>query len=64
VACLADILEVYCLPYDPQIPQVCMDAQSRQLIQETRTPLAAESGKPAREDYEYERNGTANLGSE
>jgi hypothetical protein len=58
---MEDILEVYCLPYDPQIPQVCMDEQSRQLIQETRTPLAAEPGKPAREDYEYERNGTANL---
>jgi DDE superfamily endonuclease len=58
---MEDILEVYCLPYAPQIPQVCMDEQSRQLIQETRTPLAAEPGKPAREDYEYERNGTANL---
>jgi hypothetical protein len=41
---MEDILEVYCLPYDPQIPQVCMDEQSRQLIQETRTPLAAEPG--------------------
>jgi len=38
-----------------------MDEQSRQLIKETRTPLAAAPGKPQREDYEYERNGTANL---
>lgn len=58
---MEDVLDVYCLGYDPQWPQVCMDEQSRQLIKETRTPLAAAPGKPQREDYEYERKGTANL---
>jgi len=58
---MEDVLDVYCLEYDPRWPQVCMDEQSRQLIKETRTPLAAAPGKPQREDYEYERNGTANL---
>lgn len=58
---MEDVLDVYCLGYDPRWPQVCMDEQSRQLIKETRTPLAAAPGKPQREDYEYERNGTANL---
>lgn len=61
VAALEDVLDVYCLGYDPRWPQVCMDEQSRQLIKETRTPLAAAPGKPQREDYEYERKGTANL---
>ena len=61
VAAMEDVLDVYCLGYDPRWPQVCMDEQSRQLIKETRTPLAAVPGKPQREDYEYERNGTANL---
>jgi DDE superfamily endonuclease len=61
VAAMEDVLDVYCLGYDPRWPQVCMDEQSRQLIKETRTPLAAAPGKPQREDYEYERNGTANL---
>lgn len=61
VAAMEDVLDVYCLGYDPQWPQVCMDEQSRQLIKETRTPLAAAPGKPQREDYEYERKGTANL---
>jgi hypothetical protein len=61
VAAMEDVLDVYCLEYDPRWPQVCMDEQSRQLIKETRTPLAAAPGKPQREDYEYERNGTANL---
>jgi DDE superfamily endonuclease len=58
---MEDVLDVYCLAYDPRMPQVCMDEQSRQLIKEPRLPLAAAPGKPQREDYEYERNGTANL---
>jgi hypothetical protein len=40
---------------------VCLDEQSRQLIRETRTPIPAGPGQPERVDYEYERNGTANL---
>ena len=56
---MEDILELYCLPYDPEIPMVCMDEQPRQLLKETRLPLPAEPGKPERYDYEYERNGTA-----
>lgn len=58
---MEDVLDVYCLPYDPTIPQVCMDEQPQQLIRETRRPLPAEPGQPERVDYEYERNGTANL---
>ena len=58
---MEDVRDVYCLGYDPRRPLVCMDEQSRQLIKETRMPLAAAPGKSQREDYEYERNGTANL---
>jgi len=58
---MEDILELYCLPYDPNVPLVCMDEQPRQLIKETRTALAAMPGKPRCVDYEYERNGTANI---
>jgi len=58
---MEDILELYCLPYDPNIPLVCMDEQPRQLIKETRTALPTMPGKPRRVDYEYERNGTAAL---
>ncbi|MBT9161582.1 MAG: hypothetical protein DDT27_00112 [Dehalococcoidia bacterium] len=52
---------MYHLPYDPQIPLVCMDEQPVQLVKETRKPLPVEPGKPARVDYEYQRNGTANV---
>ena len=58
---MEDILDVYERPYDPRRPQVCMDELHVQLIGETRTPLPAAPGRPARVDYEYVRNGTANL---
>lgn len=58
---MEDVLEVYTRPYDPKRPQVCLDEASKQLVAQTRTPLAVLPGQPAREDYEYERRGTANL---
>ncbi len=54
-------MEVYTRPYDPSRPQVCLDEKSKQLVREVREPLAAKPGRAARHDYEYERNGTANL---
>jgi len=61
VAAMEDILEVYQRPYDRQRPLVCLDESSKQLIAETRVPIAAKPGQPGRHDYEYRRNGTANL---
>ena len=55
------VLDVYERPYDPRRPQVCMDELHVQLVGETRTPLPVAPGRPARIDYEYVRNGTANL---
>lgn len=58
---MEDVLEVYQRPYGPKRPVVCFDEQSKQLIRETRTPIPVGPGHPERVDYEYERNGTANL---
>jgi DDE superfamily endonuclease len=58
---MEDVLEVYQRPHDPEFPVVCLDETSKQLITETRVPIPAKPGYPARHDYEYERNGTANL---
>lgn len=58
---MEDVLEVYTRPYDERFPQVCLDEKSKQLISEVREPLAASSGGGARHDYEYKREGTANL---
>ena len=61
VATMEDVLEVYQRPHDPQRPLVCLDETSKQLTIETRAPIPAKPGQPARHDYEYERNGVANL---
>lgn len=61
VAAMEDVLEVYTRPHDPDRPLVCLDETSKQLIAETRTPIPMNPGRPARCDYEYERNGVANL---
>jgi DDE superfamily endonuclease len=58
---MEDVLEVYQRPHDPDYPLVCLDETSKQLITETRVPIPAKPEHPARHDYEYERNGTANL---
>jgi DDE superfamily endonuclease len=58
---MEDVLDLYAEPHDPARPVVCFDETSKQLIAETRVPLPMEPGKPERVDYEYERNGTANL---
>ena len=48
VANMEDVLEVYQRPHDPKRPLVCLDETSKQLIKETRTPIAAKPGQPAR----------------
>jgi transposase len=58
---MEDVLEVYHRPYDPARPVLCLDEASRQLIGETRQPTPAAPGQLERFDYEYVRNGTANL---
>jgi hypothetical protein len=58
---MEDVLEVYQRPHDPNRPVVCVDETSKQLTIETRTPIPAKPGQPKRTDYEYQRNGTANL---
>lgn len=58
---MEDVLEVYHRPRDPDRPVVCLDETSKQLIAETRAPIPAKPGRPARHDYEYQRCGTANL---
>jgi DDE superfamily endonuclease len=58
---MEEVLDVYKRPHDPQMPLVCLDEGSKQLVSETRTPLPMTPGQPLRIDYEYERNGTANM---
>lgn len=61
VARMEDVLSLYAEPPDDRRPVVCFDETPRQLIGEERVPIRAEPGKRARYDYEYVRNGTANI---
>jgi transposase len=61
VARMEDVLDLYAEEPDPSHPVVCFDESPTQLIGETREPIPAAPGQPERYDYEYRRNGTANL---
>ena len=58
---MEDVLDLYAEPYDARRPKINFAEKSVQLIAETRTPGPAQPGQPARIEYEYQRNGTANL---
>ncbi len=58
---MEEVLDVYTRPYDPRYPQVCMDEASKQLLRDSRAPLPLKPGQVTRVDYEYEREGVANL---
>lgn len=56
-----DILDLYAEDFNPLMPVVCMDEKPKQLLGETREPIAMKKGKPEKVDYEYKRNGKANI---
>jgi hypothetical protein len=58
---MEDVLDVYHRPFDSDRPVICIDEQPKQLVSETRVPLPPRPGIPARYDYEYKREGVANL---
>ena len=61
VCAMEDVLDVYKRPYDTKRPTVCMDETSKQLVGQRRAPLPPKPGRRERFDYEYRRNGVANL---
>jgi len=58
---MEDVLDVYHRPFDPNRPLVCFDETPVQLISETRQSISMQTGQLARYDYEYRRQGSANL---
>ena len=58
---MENVLAVYTRPYDANCPLVCFDEKSKQLVEEVCTPIPAAAGRAECHDYEYVRNGTANL---
>jgi hypothetical protein len=58
---MEDVLEVYARPYDPKRPVVCLDEGGKELRSTPWGTLPAEPGTAARQDFEYQREGVANL---
>lgn len=56
-----NILNLYSEPYDAKIPVIGVDEKPKQLLAEERKPIPMKSGSPERYDYEYVRNGGANI---
>ena len=58
---MEDILARYALPYDSKEPMLCFDEKSKELHSDAHTKIEAREGRVRRRDYEYVRNGTANI---
>jgi hypothetical protein len=58
---MEDVLDLYAEPHDPDRPVVCFDECSKELHGHVADPVLPAPGRPAKEDYEYTRQGTANL---
>lgn len=58
---MEDILDVYATPADPARPLICMDEAAKQLLRHERPPRPCAPGRPARQDYQYERRGVQAL---
>ena len=56
-----DVLYLYEEDYDPKRPIVCLDEKPKQLIEDKRKPIPMKPGSTEKYDYEYIRNGTANI---
>jgi len=58
---MEEVLDIYQRPYDEKNPWICFDESCKQLVKETRDIIPPEPGQLERYDYQYERNGVANL---
>jgi hypothetical protein len=58
---MEDVLDLYEQAYDAKRPVICFDEKPVQLLGETRVPRPQSPGRARRDDYEYERKGTANI---
>ena len=58
---MEDVLAVYCRPYDPARPVVCMDEKPYQLLGHARDPVPGRPGRDRLEDSEYVRAGTCSI---
>jgi hypothetical protein len=58
---MENILDIYCLPYNPIYPVICMDEKPYQLLDNVLTPIEMKPRSVKKEDYEYKRCGTCSI---
>lgn len=58
---MEDVPDLYAAEHGPDEPLVCMDEASKQLLRDVAAPTPVAPGRPAREDYHYERRGVQAL---
>ncbi|MEK7079577.1 MAG: IS630 family transposase [Patescibacteria group bacterium] len=58
---MEDVLDLYEKQYDQKEPILCFDEKSIQLLEHTRAMILSKKGRSRKVDYEYKRNGTANI---
>jgi hypothetical protein len=56
-----NILRLYSEDYDPKYPIICFDEKHKPLIGDTASRIPMKPGSPEKYDYQYKRNGTANI---
>lgn len=56
-----DLLALYAKPLNRREPVVCVDEKSLQIVSHSRASLPIKPEQPAKDDFEYVRNGTANV---
>ena len=56
---MEDVLDLYAAVHTPEEPLICMDEASKQLLSGLNEPIPMAPGRPAKEDYHYERHGVA-----
>lgn len=59
--CMYDVLDLYEEPYNPKRPVIGLDEKPKQLIEDSRKSIPMKKGKTKKQDYEYIRNGKANI---
>lgn len=58
---MEDVLEIYKLHYNARRPVICMDEMPKHFLADKEEPIPTRPGKPVKQDFEYKRNGVADL---
>lgn len=61
VACMEDILDIYEMPYNPELPVICMDEKPYQCLGHACEPLPMRPGDNQKTDSEYTREGVCSI---